>query len=238
LGTYIRNRRLSLAAVELQASDSKIIEIAMKYGYDTPEGFARAFERFHSILPSAAKVKGAKINSLSPLSIKVTLEGGSVLTYCIEEIKGFRLLGKAVRHGEGYEAHAQLWKQCYADGTAQALAKYSTSPGRELIGLSDGSSFDGETQLYYVAAIYDKDTIPEGYIVKDIPARTWIKFMCRDFTEKHAEADIWQRIYSGYFPASDYIPDEYQMVVHPVGDDNYPGVMSEVWVDVRKQDNV
>jgi len=238
LGTYIRNRRLSLAAVEIQSGDSKIIEIAMKYGYDTPEGFARAFERFHSVLPSAAKAKGAKVNSLSPLSIKVSLEGGSVLTYCIEEMKSFRLLGKTIRHGEGYEAPADLWHRCHADGTTKELTKYSTSPGRELIGLTDGSSFDGKTQLYYVATIYDKDAIPEGYVVKDIPARTWIKFMCRDLTERHAEAEIWQRIYSGYFPTSDYVPNEYQMVVNPAGDGNYPEVMGEVWVDVRRQDNV
>ena len=238
LGSYIRNRRLSLAAVDLQSSDSRIIDIAMKYGYDTPESFSRAFERFHSILPSAAKTKGAKVNSLSPLSIKVSLEGGSVLTYCIEEMKGFRLIGKAVRHGEGYEAPAQLWQKCHEDGTLQALSEYSTSLGKEVIGLTDGSSFDGETQLYYVATIYDKDTIPEGYTVKDIPAHTWIRFMCRDLTERHAEAEIWQRIYSEYFPTSDYVPDEYQMVVYPIGDGSYPDEMGEVWINVRRQNHV
>lgn len=234
LGTYIRNRRLSLAAVEIQSSESKIIDIAMKYGYDTPEGFSRAFERFHCVLPSAARAKGTKVNSLSPLSVKVSLEGGNVLTYCIEEMKGFRLLGKTVRHGEGYDAPAQLWLQCNTDGTTQSLAEYSTSPGKELIGLTDGSSFDGKTQLYYVATIYDKETVPEGYVIKEIPARTWIKFICRDLTERHAEAEIWQRIYSGYFPASDYIPQEYQMVVNPAGDGNYPDEMGEIWIDVRR----
>ncbi|MDR0324819.1 MAG: helix-turn-helix domain-containing protein [Oscillospiraceae bacterium] len=234
LGTYIRNRRLSLAAVELQSSDSKIIEIAMKYGYDTPESFSRAFERFHSILPSAARMKGAKVNMLFPLSISLSLNGGSVLMYCIEEMKEFRLIGKAVRHGEGYDAPSQLWHQCHADGTTRALTGLSTSPGRELIGLSDGSSFDGETQLYYVATFYDKDTIPEGYAVKDLPARTWIKFMCRELTERHPEADIWKRIYAEFFPASDYIPDEYQMVVSPVGDGSYPEQMGEIWIEVKK----
>lgn len=238
LGTYIRNRRLSLAAVELQSSESKIIEIAMKYGYDTPESFSRAFERFHSVLPSAAKTKGAKVNSLSPLSIRVSLKGGSVLTYCIEEMKGFKLLGKAVRYGEGYEVPSRLWQQCHADGTIQALTKFSTSPGKELIGLTDGSSFDGETQLYYVATIYDKDAIPEGFVVKEIPARTWIKFMCGDLTERNIDAEIWQRIYSEYFPTSDYVPEEYQMVVNPIGNGNYPVEIGEIWVDVRRQENV
>jgi len=232
LGEYIRNRRLTLAAADLQSGGHKIIDLAAKYGYDTPESFSRAFVRFHGILPSAAKAKGAVFKSFSPLSIKVSLKGGSVLTYYIEEMKGFRLIGKSVRHGEGYEAVAGLWQRCYADGTIQALSAYSTSPGKELIGLTDGSSFDGETQLYYVATICDKRTVPEGYAVKDIPARTWIKFICRDLTERHADAEIWQRIYSEYFPASDYVPDEYQMVVYPVGDGDYPETLGEVWVDL------
>jgi len=238
LGEYIRNRRLSLAAVDLQSGGGKIIDLAMKYGYDTPESFSRAFVRFHGILPSAAKTKGAKFKSFSPLSIKVSLKGGSVLTYCIEEMKGFKLIGKSIRHGEGYSAAAGLWQQCHADGTVQALTEFSTSPGKELIGLVDGSSFNGETQLYYVAAIYDKDTIPDGYVVKNIPARTWIKFICPDLTERHSDAEIWQRIYSEYFPASDYVPYEYQMVVYPAGSGDYPEALGEVWVDVRRQENV
>lgn len=238
LGEYIRNRKLSLAAVDLQSNGYKIIELAMKYGYDTPESFSRAFVRFHGILPSAAKAKGVKFKSLSPLSIKVSLIGGSVLTYCIEEMKGFRLIGKAVRHGEGYQAPSQLWQQCNEDGTIQALAEYSTSPAKELIGLTDGSSFDGETGMYYVATIYDEGAIPKGYVVKEIPPRTWIKFMCRDLTERHADAEIWQRIYTEYFPTSDYIPDEYQMVVYPARNGSYPDELGEVWVDVRRYEHV
>jgi AraC family transcriptional regulator len=236
LGEYIRSRRLSLAAVDLQSRDVKIIDLAMKYGYDTPESFSRAFVRFHGLLPSAAKAKGVKFKSFSPLSIKVSLKGGSVLTYSIEEMEGFKLIGKAIRHGgwsrDGYEVSTQLWQQCHADGTIQELTEYSTSPRKELIGLADGTSFDGETQLYYVATIYDQGMIPEGYIVKELPPRTWIKFICGDLIERNADAEIWQRIYSEYFPISDYVPNEYQMVVYPIGDDCYPDAMGEVWVEV------
>ncbi len=235
LGTYIRNRRLSLAAAELQSGSIKIIDLAMKYGYDAPESFSRAFERFHGILPSAARAKGAKVNAMSPLSIKVSLTGGSVLTYSIEEMKGFRLIVKSVRQVEDYDAPAQLWRQCSMDGTIEALIDYSTSPNKEIIGLTDGSTYDGTSQMYYVGTIYDEGEIPEGFEIKEIPARTWIKFLSRDMTERHAEAEIWRRIYSEYFPASEYSPNEYQMVVYLVGTDDYAQEMGEIWVEVRKQ---
>ena len=85
LGDYIRMRRLSLAADELRGSDEKVIDIALKYGYETPESFTRAFSRFHGITPSQARAPGAKLRSFAPLHIKVTLEGGSMLDYRIVE---------------------------------------------------------------------------------------------------------------------------------------------------------
>ncbi len=91
LGEYIRSRRLSLAAADLQANGGKIIDIAVKYGYNTSESFSRAFERFHGVLPSAAK--HAVLKSFSRLSIKVLLEGGNVMDYRIEDKKN-RLVGR------------------------------------------------------------------------------------------------------------------------------------------------
>ena len=91
LGEYIRYRRLSLAGVELTQGREKVIDVAFKYGYETPESFAKAFQKFHGITPSQARGSGAKLKSFSRLSIKVSLEGGSVMSYRIEE-KGSMLL--------------------------------------------------------------------------------------------------------------------------------------------------
>lgn len=77
VGEYIRARRLTLAAQELSSSDAKVIDVALKYGYDSPDSFARAFARFHGIAPSAAREKGAPLRSFAPLKIKLTLEGGN-----------------------------------------------------------------------------------------------------------------------------------------------------------------
>ncbi len=85
LGEYIRNRRLSLAGTELATGKEKVIEIAAKYGYESPDSFAKAFQRFHGITPSQARGNGAKLKSFSRLSFKITLEGGSIMNYRIEE---------------------------------------------------------------------------------------------------------------------------------------------------------
>lgn len=85
VGEYIRNRRLTLAAEELASTDARVIDVALKYGYDAPDSFGRVFTRFHGITPSAAKLKGAHLNSFAPLKIKLTLEGGKDFEYLIAD---------------------------------------------------------------------------------------------------------------------------------------------------------
>lgn len=92
LGEYIRNRRLSLAGAELANTRAKVIDVAFKYGYETPESFAKAFLKFHGITPSQARSEGATLKSFSPLHIKISLEGGTVMNYRIEEKDAFTLV--------------------------------------------------------------------------------------------------------------------------------------------------
>ena len=85
IGEYIRNRRLSLAGAELATGNAKVIDVALKYGYESPDSFAKAFQKFHGILPSQARSKKAVLKSFSRVSIKITMEGGHVMNYRIEE---------------------------------------------------------------------------------------------------------------------------------------------------------
>ena len=92
LGEYIRNRRLTLAGAELAQTGGKVIDVAAKYGYESPESFTKAFQKFHGVTPSQAK-SGVMLKSFSRLSIKVTLEGGSIMNYRIEEKPEMLLTG-------------------------------------------------------------------------------------------------------------------------------------------------
>ena len=97
LGEYIRCRRLSLAGAELASTDAKVIDVALKYGYDSPDSFAKAFQKFHGITPSEARRKGSMLRSYSRLSVKISLEGGNIMDYRIENKEAFRLLGFKIK---------------------------------------------------------------------------------------------------------------------------------------------
>ena len=84
LGEYIRNRRLTLAGAELQSENTKVIDVALKYGYESPDSFAKAFQKFHGILPSQARSEKAMLKAFTRLSIQVIMEGGTVMNYRIE----------------------------------------------------------------------------------------------------------------------------------------------------------
>ena len=85
VGEYIRNRRLTLAGSELATTNVKVIDVAMKYGYESPDSFAKAFQKFHGVTPSAARMNGSKLKSFSRLVLKISLEGGKLMNYRIEE---------------------------------------------------------------------------------------------------------------------------------------------------------
>jgi len=93
LGEYIRNRRLSLAGRELATTNAKVIDVAMKYGYESPDSFAKAFQKFHGILPSQARNNGSILKSFSRLVLKFSLEGGTTMNYRIETKPALTLLG-------------------------------------------------------------------------------------------------------------------------------------------------
>lgn len=85
LGEYIRSRRLSLAGTELATSNIKVVDVALKYGYESPDSFAKAFQKFHGVLPSQARYNGSNLKSFSRLVLKISLEGGRTMNYRIEE---------------------------------------------------------------------------------------------------------------------------------------------------------
>lgn len=93
LGEYIRARKMTLAAAELKSSSIKIIDLAIKYGYESGESFSRAFTKFHGITPSKARKSDAKLKSFSRLSNYESIEGGNTIDYTIKEREGFTLCG-------------------------------------------------------------------------------------------------------------------------------------------------
>jgi AraC family transcriptional regulator len=237
VGEYIRSRRLSLAGAELASSRARVIDVALKYGYDTPESFAKAFTRFHGVTPRAARSPGAPLKSYSRLSVKIILEGGAIMDYRIEQKAGFSAIGKAKRFDLSGSAQdvPGFWEECDQNGIVGqliVLAQKTDNPvtGRGLLGLCQG----GEDFFEYAIAAETNEDV-SGLRRMEVPAQTWAIFRCVGAMPE-AIQNMWQRIYREFFPQSDYkqagnLDFEY----YPEGDSDTADYESEIWIPVEKK---
>ncbi|KAB8138207.1 AraC family transcriptional regulator, partial [Gracilibacillus oryzae] len=156
---YIRRRRLTLAAQELISTDIKIIDIAFKYGYDTPESFSRAFRTIHGISPSQAREVKKNIKAYPKLSFQIQLKGEEDMNYKIVKKEGFKVTGKSIRtstkNGENFKRIPQFWDESYQNGTMDKLMNHAGELG--VLGICmEFSSEMGE--LTYVIGIEKPET--------------------------------------------------------------------------------
>lgn len=240
LGEYIRSRRLTLAGIELISTDERILDIAMKYGYDTPEGFTRAFTRFHGITPIAARNSSAGLKSFAKLSISITMKGGSIMDYRILKKDSFKVLEKVEKHSindsQNLNTIPEFWMRAHTDGTVRTLLEQT--PDKEFIfGICYGNiPKDVKTFDYGIAALYGGGKIPEGFRIKEIPARTWAVFVCKG-PLPNAIQETWHKICTEFFPTSGYQPT-YEMDIEAyTNTNNMPAedYYSEIWVTVEKK---
>ena len=240
LGEYIRNRRLTLAGNELNASDIKVIDIALKYGYESPESFTRAFFKFHGITPSEAKKNGSKLKSFSRLSVKITLSGGYMMDYKIVEKEAFEIIEKVEAHSIENDVNAKsipdFWTKSHNDGTVKTLLE-NTTDRTFIFGVCYGNNSDcAKTFDYSIGAVYNpKTAVPKGFRRNIIPARTWAIFECKGAMPK-AMQDMWHKITSEFFPTSGYQPTyEMDIEAYTEGDMGESDYRSEIWIPVVKK---
>ena len=170
---YIRNRRLALAGNELAATDARIIDIALKYGYDSPDSFTKAFTRFHGVTPLAVRRQAVLLKSFAPLKIKFSLEGGYLMDYRIVSEKEFTVLGnaKTFPYEDASSLVPQFWNEHFASGKGSVVCgEY---------GINIDEKMGNESFEYLIADSCAPDApVPEGFVKRTIPALTWAVFPC------------------------------------------------------------
>ena len=243
LGSYIRMRRLSMAGKELASSDSRVIDVAFKYGYETPESFSRAFARFHGVAPSQAKQGGVALKSFSPISVKLILDGGNMINYRIETKEAFQLVCKKMQ-AEGRmeltpERISDFWTTCNADGSITELCRYIPEDNifkNFIVGVTFGRDATNPEYPYAIGAHYDGTPIAESDLtIEEIPAHTYVVFPC---TGRMPEAFIklYQQIFSEFFPVSEYQPcGGADFEAYPSTDVSDPAYTCEIWIAVEKK---
>ena len=144
LSVYIRFRRLSLAAHDLISSDEKIIDIALKYGHDSPDSFTKAFTRFHGVTPLSARKSGVSLRSFAPLKIKISLSGGYLMTYKIERKDSFKVIGKkgTFSYEKAKEVIPLFWKEVFEDRKNTISRQYGINIDKTM----------GDEQFEYIIA--------------------------------------------------------------------------------------
>ncbi len=226
LGDYIRFRRLSLAGNELACGNVKVIDVALKYGYESPESFSRAFVAFHGVTPSAAK-HGTNLKSFSRLSVKLILHGGKKMDYRIENKEAFDVVLRKKRFPKAHEITTQeiskFWAECSCDGTIPTVCKY-IHENNIFKNCIIGVSFDADPNMpnsdfpYGIGVHYNGEKITEDYMSDEtIPAHTYAVFKC---VGKMPEAfqKVYKYICTEFFPASEYKPCGIEIESYPSAD--------------------
>lgn len=241
LGDYIRMRRLSLAGEELSKGGAKIIDIALKYGYDTPESFSRAFTRFHGIAPSEAK-RGGRVKIFTPLSVKLSLSGGSKMDYRIEKRGEFQVVCKRKRVGKPQAANATpditaMWQELGKDGTmARLIACMPEKPVMKgLLGICFSAELDAKQFPYGIGVEYDGRDVDDDLEVVTIPAHTYAVFTSKG-KMPDAFIETYQRIVTEFFPQSTQYEyaESVEFEVYSSNDVSDPNYKCEIWIAVNE----
>lgn len=238
LGDYIRLRRLSLAGRELAENGAKVIDVALKYGYDTPESFSRAFTRFHGISPTQAK-SGANIKTFSRLSVKLILHGGTTMNYRIEKKEAFEVLMKKKTYPKNFELTnkeiPEFWGKCHADETIKNLI--SRIPEGDVFGLMGLSLYERNASdfSYGIGVSYDGGEVSdESLCIETIPAHTYVVFKCVGAMPE-AFQEVYRYVCTEFFPTSSYYPCGVEIEAYPSDDVKNPDYTCEIWIAVEKK---
>lgn len=236
IAEYIRNRRMALAGEELITSNVTVMELAMKYGYDSPDSFTKAFSRFHGSTPLAVRKNKSMIKTFAPLKLTISLKGGYRMDYKIIKKEAFTVLGasKEFSYENAKQEVPLFWQEHYSSGRGNYVGG--------MFGINIDPQMGNETFEYLIADIYNPALdIPEGLIVKTIPALTWAVFPCRGALPDSLE-DVNIKIFSEWLPAlQDYEFAAGYCVEMYDAPDKYPGgtndenYYTEIWIPVKKK---
>jgi AraC family transcriptional regulator len=233
LSEYIRRRRMSRAAADLQRGGEKIIDIATKYGYESPTAFNRAFQSVHGFAPSQARAAGQTLKAFPPISFQITIKGAAQMDYRIEKKDAFRIIGISAPLEadieKNFETVPALWGKAAQDGTIPRLCERMNSQPMGVLGVS-ACNESAENWRYYIAVASTSDA--ESFEEYTVPAFTWAIFPGEGTGISIQQLE--QRIVTEWLPTSGYEyangPD-----VEVYLDPNPENTKYEVWIPVVKK---
>ncbi|REK74999.1 AraC family transcriptional regulator [Paenibacillus paeoniae] len=204
LSEYIRRRRLTLAAFDLQNGNEKVIDIALKYGYESPEAFARAFQQLHGTTPTKARNVGIKLKAYPLISFQMTIKGVQEMDYRVEELGRFSIVGKQtmVSTEQAYNTIPGLWAVAREEGLFDDLwqIRDSEHPIGGILGVCADGAWGQNDEFLYILSIASQHEPPAGMVKRDFAASTWVVFEAEGPPD-HLP-DLWRRLYTEWLPVA------------------------------------
>ncbi|WP_169081632.1 AraC family transcriptional regulator [Paenibacillus sp. PL91] len=241
LSEYIRRRRLTLAALELTNSSIRIIDLAIKYGYSSPDSFTRAFQSLHGVNPTEAKNNGQPLKAFPRMSFQLSIKGGSEMNYRIEEKEPFRIIGLKKRvpivfHGVNQEI-ASMWESL----NEELINKLKSLSNVVPLGLLSASTnfsegrMEEKGELDHYIGVATTSECPANLSQLEVPALSWAVFEAVG-PFPAALQEVWGRIYSEWFPSSNYeLTNGPELLWNEHKDVSSPAFKSEIWIPVIKK---
>ena len=245
--TYIRSRRLSLAGREIVETDAKITDIALKYGYETPESFTKAFTRFHGVAPKIARETSAKLVLFNPFVIRISVEGGKSMDYRIVQTKEKKFIAIAksfsnsIINDDANHDVPDFWGECQEKKLLEPLYRLRPEGRRDLYGLCSPEKAGEDTFEYGIGVLIDEDTHDfdrsemerAGYRIWDVGPGTYVVFECIG-EDGDCISNTWAKFYKEFLPQMGYEAEEstdYEIYYEKSRKD----LFCELWIPIRKK---
>lgn len=243
LSEYIRSRRLTLAAFDILNSSERIIDIALKYGYESQEAFSRAFRAFHGILPSMVRNDTVQLKSCPKLSFQITIKGENHMNYQIEQWPAFKVMGisNKIKTSKAFEIVSQIWESAWKDGTMKRFIEHFPDyRPAGFLGIAAGGQWGNSEDMDYIIAVTNFVDVPEcqhitaleGMVENSYPAATWAIFEANGELPE-AIQKVYKQFYTEWLPNSGYVLTDLP-VIECYMQENH----QEIWIAVHKNKEV
>lgn len=240
LSEYIRSRRLTMAAFDLLNSTDRIVDIALKYGYESQDAFTRAFKNFHSVLPSSVRNEIVQLKSCPRLSFQIMIKGENHMNYQIEQWPALKVMGilHKVKTSTAFEVIPKIWENAWKDGTMQRfIENFPDYRPAGFLGIAAGGQWGNSEEMNYIIAVTSHVDVSEckhipaleGMQEFSYPAATWAIF------EANGELpDATQKVYKQFY--TEWLPNSgYELADMPVIECYMQENRQEVWIAVIKK---
>jgi AraC family transcriptional regulator len=225
LADYVRRRRLTLAAFDLKESDMRVIDVAIKYGYNSPDSFSRAFQTLHGVNPSSVKNSDVPLKAYPRMTFHISIKGDVEMNYKFVEKKPFTVVGKKETvASSGEEFNPKMWE--HIEEIEEAVKPYDNTSFSGILNISVTKE-NGDID-YYIATATTKPC-PKELEILEIPSQTWAVFQATG-EMPDALLTTWERVYTEWFPTSGYELAEAPEFVKGIND-----TKTEIWVPVKKK---